>query len=132
MNTTSPYGLTVSNTVLPAAASFRGGGYGYAVRCIAAAPEPKTFTITYDCNAGSGYSCTMNPATQTCTTDADQCTTTLSSNQPTHTCANWSLLGWDTNKNASSPAYAVGSDITLSGDMTLYGIWYTSGNTCAV
>ncbi len=118
--------LIVNNSVYPGT----GSNFlreGCAVRCIAEASEPKTFTLTYDQNSTGNV--TNMPSSQSCTTISDSCTITLPNEKP-----QWSgyyLVGWDTTKKTTScivtAQYGAGSQITLTGDTTLYATWGISG-----
>ncbi len=108
--------------------------FGYAVRCVAEKPEPKTFTLNYVCNipgAEQGYKCTQEVPADTCTTTADSCSLTLhNSDINNNSCSvgTWMTLGgWNTKSDKSGTQYSLGQEITLTGNMTLYGTWDVQG-----
>ncbi len=103
---------------------------GYAVRCIAEAPEPETFTLTYygDSTSARGYLAGTVPTAQTCTTNDSSCSIKISSDtvDPKH--CGMDFLGWSTDIDATSADYAAGADIIIDSDTKLYAIW--SVHTC--
>lgn len=46
---------------------------------------------------------------------------------PTLTRSGYTFNGWNTQQNGSGTAYAVGSSLTVTGDITLYSAWTVSG-----
>ncbi|WP_373207296.1 InlB B-repeat-containing protein [Coprococcus phoceensis] len=78
-------------------------------------PAQPTYTITYNANGGTGV-----PGAQSYYNGQK---VTLSSTRPTRT--GYTFLGWDRNKNATSPEYWAGGvfqSLTL-GNFTIYAIW---------
>lgn len=74
-------------------------------------------TITFDANSGSG---TVPTAINTYVGVAN----TIPSNSLTRT--GYTFNGWNTASDGSGTAYATGSTITPSGDVTLYAQWKTT------
>ena len=74
---------------------------------------PKTYTVSYNANGGSGA-----PASQTKTHNV---TLTLSSTKPTRT--GYTFLGWSTSSSATSATYSAGGSYTNNASVTLYAVW---------
>ena len=74
-------------------------------------------TITFNANGGSG---TVPTAISTCVGVAN----TIPSNSLTRT--GYTFNGWNTASDGSGTAYATGSTITPSGNVTLYAQWKTT------
>ncbi|MBO4855184.1 InlB B-repeat-containing protein [Candidatus Saccharibacteria bacterium] len=81
--------------------------------------QKNTYTITYNANGGTGA-----PAAQT--VDATK-TTTLSKTTPTR--ANYTFMGWSTNKGATVATYQPGASYTGKTSITLYAIWKSNTYT---
>lgn len=77
------------------------------------APDPPTYTVSYNANGGSGA-----PAAQTKKYGIDL---TLSSTKPTRT--GYSFNRWNTAKDGSGTSYSSGGTYTEDEDITLYAIW---------
>ena len=78
-------------------------------------------TLIYDANGGSGKN-----VTETWDRNSEvDIWDNMDANTPHFTRDDYELIGWDTNKDATHPAYKLGDDtITLSNDTTtLYAIW---------
>ena len=94
-----------------------GGTYtGNASRTLYAVWEsnaPKTYTVSYNANGGSGA-----PATQTKTHGV---TLTLSSTKPTRT--GYTFKGWSTSSTATAASYSAGGSYTGNASITLYAVW---------
>ncbi len=80
---------------------------------------PKTYTISFNANGGSGA-----PSAQTKTHGV---TLTLSSTKPTRT--NYTFQGWGTSASATSASYQPGSGYTGNADATLYAVWKANSTT---
>lgn len=77
---------------------------------------PKTYSVVYDANGGSGQ-----PATQTKTYNVNL---TLSSTVPTR--KNYRFLGWSQSSNATTPDYVAGGTYTQNKNVVLYAVWVSS------
>lgn len=76
--------------------------------------EPKTYTITYSANGGSGA-----PSIQT--KQHGSYTFYLSSVEPTRT--GYTFKGWGTSSTATSPSYYPGDNFIGNYDLDLYAVW---------
>ena len=94
-----------------------GGSYtsnsGRTLYAIWKSNAPKTYTVSYNANGGSGA-----PASQTKTHGV---TLTLSSTTPTR--SGYSFLGWSTSSSATSASYSAGGSYTTNASVTLYAVW---------
>ena len=109
-------GWGTSNT--STSASYQpGGSYtsnsGRTLYAIWKSNAPKTYTVSYNANGGSGA-----PASQTKTHGV---TLTLSSATPTR--SGYSFLGWSTSSSATSASYSAGGSYTTNASVTLYAVW---------
>ena len=97
----------------------KGGGESTTSSCSASISIPALApaTITFDANGGSG---TVPTAISTYVGVAN----TIPSNSLTRT--GYTFNGWNTASDGSGTAYATGSTITPSGDVTLYAQWKTT------
>ena len=86
--------------------------------------KPKTYTITYDANGGTGA-----PAAQTKTQDV---TLTISSIVPTRT--GYTFLGWAESSTATTAQYQPGGSFTKNANTTLYAVWQAApaANTATI
>ncbi len=75
-----------------------------------------TYTLHYDANGG-----TAAPADASAL-EGDDCT--VSDQKPVYN--GYRFLGWSTDPAATQPddAYAAGTPLTMTGDLTLYAVWY--------
>lgn len=96
----------------------KGGGESTTSSCSASISVPALApaTITFNANGGSG---TVD-AIETYIGEAN----TIPSNSLTRT--GYTFNGWNTESDGSGTAYATGSTITPSGDVTLYAQWKTT------
>ena len=85
--------------------------------------KTKKFTATFNKNGATS----IEFSKLTCNTTSTSCAVKA----PSITRNGYSVLGWDTNKNATSAKYKVGDNITLTKDTTFYAITKkkTSGAT---
>ena len=81
--------------------------------------EESKYTITYNANGGSGA-----PAMQTVGATK---TAKLSTTKPTR--ANYTFLGWSTNKGATAASYQAGAAYNDKKSITLYAVWRTNTYT---
>ena len=97
----------------------KGGGESTTSSCSASISIPALApaTITFNANGGSG---TVPSAISTYVGVAN----TIPSNSLTRT--GYTFNGWNTASNGSGTAYATGSTITPTGDVTLYAQWKTT------
>ena len=97
----------------------KGGGESTTSSCSASISIPALApaTITFNANGGSG---TVPSAISTYVGVAN----TIPSNSLTRT--GYTFNGWNTASNGSGTAYATGSTITPSGNVTLYAQWKTT------
>ena len=97
----------------------KGGGESTTSRCSASISIPALApaTITFNANGGSG---TVPSAISTYVGVAN----TIPSNSLTHT--GYTFNGWNTASDGSGTAYATGSTITPTGNVTLYAQWKTT------
>ena len=97
----------------------KGGGESTTSSCSASISIPALApaTITFNANGGSG---TVPTAISTYVGVAN----TIPSNSLTRT--GYTFNGWNTASDGSGTAYATGSTITPSGDVTLYAQWKTT------
>ncbi len=95
---------------------------GYSVRCVAMskASAPTSFTLTYEANL-KGHT---SPDPQSCIVNNGQCTIKITNEEPPLNSGPVMIFaGWSTDQNATAAEYAPGSDITLTSDVVLYGVW---------
>ena len=78
---------------------------------------PRTYTISYDANGGSGA-----PSSQTKSYGVDLI---LSDTVPTRD--EYTFLGWSTSSTATSASYQPGGTWTLNTSTTLYAVWQYNG-----
>lgn len=76
-------------------------------------PEPKTYTISYNANGGSGA-----PSAQTKTENK---ALTLSTTKPTRN--GYEFLGWAAYANAGTAQYQPGGSYNENANVTLYAVW---------
>lgn len=97
----------------------KGGGESTTSKCSASIDIPalEPVTITFNANGGSG---TVPSAISTYVGVAN----TIPSNSLTRT--GYAFNGWNTASDGSGTAYATGSTITPSGNVTLYAQWKTT------
>ena len=97
----------------------KGGGESTTSKCSASIDIPalEPVTITFNANGGSG---TVPSAINTYVGVAN----TIPSNSLTRT--GYTFNGWNTASDGSGTAYATGSTITPSGNVTLYAQWKTT------
>ena len=97
----------------------KGGGESTTSKCSASIyiPALEPVTITFNANGGSG---TVPSAINTYVGVAN----TIPSNSLTRT--GYTFNGWNTASDGSGTAYATGSTITPSGNVTLYAQWKTT------
>lgn len=97
----------------------KGGGESTTSKCSASIyiPALEPVTITFNANGGSG---TVPSAINTYVGVAN----TIPSNSLTRT--GYAFNGWNTASDGSGTAYATGSTITPSGNVTLYAQWKTT------
>ena len=97
----------------------KGGGESTTSKCSASIDIPalEPVTITFNANEGSG---TVPSAINTYVGVAN----TIPSNSLTRT--GYAFNGWNTASDGSGTAYATGSTITPSGNVTLYAQWKTT------
>ena len=81
--------------------------------------KKNSYTITYNANGGAGA-----PNVQT--VDATQ-NATLSKTKPTR--ANYTFMGWSTNKGATVATYQPGANYTGKTSITLYAVWKSNTYT---
>ena len=79
--------------------------------------EPRTCTVTYNANGGSGA-----PASQSVTPGSKL---TLSSTIPRK--SGYNFKGWATKSWATSAAYSAGGTYTIMSNMVLYAVWERGG-----
>lgn len=75
--------------------------------------SPKTFTVSFNPNGASG-----STTKATCTTYGSSCSVTA----PSITRSGFNIVGWNTNKNATTASAKVKTSITVSSDTTYYAI----------
>ena len=86
--------------------------------------SPVGYTLTYDANGGS-----YAPAAQTCYLSTIQkCYVTSSA--PSR--SGYKFLGWSDSSSATSASYSAGSEVTITGNKTLYAVWQTQNETITV
>ena len=82
------------------------------------------YTLTYDANGGS-----YAPAAQSCYLSTIQkCYVTSSA--PSR--SGYKFLGWADSSSATSAKYSAGSEVTITGNKTLYAVWQTQNETITV
>ena len=74
---------------------------------------PKTYTITYNANGGTGA-----PASQTKTHNV-----TLNMRTAIPRRSGYTFLGWSTSSSATTATYSAGDNFTTNADTTLYAVW---------
>ena len=106
-------------TIQGSIASSSGSWTGESVTVSVAVPIPaiSPVTITFDANGGSG-------TVPTAITTYPKVAQTIPSNSLTRT--GYAFDSWNTASDGSGTAYATGSTITPSGDVTLYAQWKTT------
>ena len=90
--------------------------YGHSVRLVqddAEADKPITYTISFDANGGSGDMQSSELEENT--------TFTIPSNTFTH--EGYEFTGWNTKADGTGTLYAVGAEINITSDITLYAQW---------
>lgn len=83
---------------------------------------PKTYTISYNANGGTGA-----PASQTKTHNV---TLTLRTNIPSR--SGYTFKGWSTSSSATSASYSAGGSFTTNANTTLYAVWQADPITYTV
>lgn len=84
--------------------------------------QPRTYTISYEANGGSGA-----PSSQT---KSYGTSLTLSSVRPTR--SGYTFLGWATSASAISPTYYAGGTFSGNYDLTLYAVWRRNPNVYTI
>lgn len=83
---------------------------------------PKTYTISYNANGGTGA-----PASQTKTHNV---TLTLRTTTPTRN--GYTFKGWSTSSSATSASYSAGGSFSTNANTTLYAVWQKNPLTYTV
>ena len=89
------------------------GAKGNGSQTITVTEKPKTYTVSYNANGGSGA-----PSKQTKTHGTNL---TLSSTKPTRT--GYSFVKWNTKADGSGTSYSPGASYSVNTNVTLYAIW---------
>ena len=83
----------------------------------AKAPTTKGITLTYNANGG------INPPASETKTVATNASATFTISGDTPTRENYNFLGWADGKDATTPDYTAGNQLTTSTSKTIYAVW---------
>lgn len=110
-----PHEISVRCTSYDSCGGWKWTGENYKVKdCPQCYPSSATYyTLSYNANGSSGAPSSQRVKANTAFY--------LSSTKPTRT--GYAFLGWSTNKNATSAAYAPGQGVRISSNITLYAVW---------
>jgi len=75
-----------------------------------------TYSLNYNANGGTGA-----PSTQSASSTATSYNFTISNTIPTR--SGYTFKGWSTSASSTTPSYATGGTINVTGATTLYAVW---------